>query len=186
MKRSGWCIGLALLGVLQGCGSDAPATMDTGVPTEGGADAGDVVAPMDGGSDASDAPSADTQGPQDGAGDGATDTGTGSDVTPMDGPMGDGTTLDGGAGDATGGDGTSGGDGTGGDSAGGDGAVVDGGGFALRPHRGGALVGAGGVMLSSRFRMVSTLGQSTVHVGTMRSAGFRLQGGLVGATGDRR
>jgi hypothetical protein len=182
MRQWSFGVGLAL-GALLGCGSDAPATMDTGLPSDTGASDGNAVTPDGAATDGSDTGTTDTSTPMDGALDGAQDTGLdggGPDGVVSDGAVLDGEPMDGGAGDGASGDGTA------GDAPPGD--ARDGGspGFALRPYRGGALVGAGGVMLSSRFRMVSTLGQSTVHVGTMRSAGFRLQGGLVGATGDRR
>lgn len=44
-----------------------------------------------------------------------------------------------------------------------------------------ALVGAGNRAQSEGFRMVSTLGQSSIHQSTHRSTGFVLRGGLVGA-----
>ncbi len=53
-------------------------------------------------------------------------------------------------------------------------------------HRATSLVGAGGVMRSPSYRMVSTLGQSTIHQTVMRSTGFRLRGGVVGASGGSR
>ena len=53
-------------------------------------------------------------------------------------------------------------------------------------HRATSLVGAGGVMRSPSYRMVSTLGQSTIHQTVMRSTGFRLNGGVVGASGGSR
>ena len=50
--------------------------------------------------------------------------------------------------------------------------------------RGGAELVSGGSRISStNFRMFSTLGQSSQHQGTMSSASFRLQGGLVGTVG---
>ena len=66
----------------------------------------------------------------------------------------------------------------------GDGATGDAG--ALRGHRATAFVAAGSVMTSPSYRMVSTLGQSTIHQTVMRSTGYRLQGGLVGATAGSR
>lgn len=61
--------------------------------------------------------------------------------------------------------------------------VVDAG---VNGHPASSLVGAGGVMRSPSYRMVSTLGQSTIHQTVMRSTGFRLQGGVVGASGGSR
>ncbi len=48
-----------------------------------------------------------------------------------------------------------------------------------------SLVSAGGVMNSRSFRMVSTLGQPSLHLGVLRSARFVLRGGLVGTIGGR-
>lgn len=59
------------------------------------------------------------------------------------------------------------------------------GGTGVRAHRATALVSAGDVMTSTGFRMISTLGQSSIHQGTLQSTGFRLRGGLVGASGGR-
>jgi hypothetical protein len=56
----------------------------------------------------------------------------------------------------------------------------------LPGRRGTALVSNGAVMRSPSFRMVSTLGQSSIHQTVMRSLSFRLRGGLVGATGGSR
>jgi hypothetical protein len=56
----------------------------------------------------------------------------------------------------------------------------------LAGHRATALVANGAVMRSPSYRMVSTLGQSSIHQTVMRSLGFRLRGGLVGATGGSR
>jgi hypothetical protein len=56
----------------------------------------------------------------------------------------------------------------------------------VRGRRGTGLVSSGEVMRSPSYRMVSTLGQSSIHQTVMRSAGFRLRGGLVGATGGSR
>ncbi len=53
-------------------------------------------------------------------------------------------------------------------------------------HRATALVANGAVMRSPSFKLVSTLGQSSIHQTVMRSLGFRLRGGLVGATGGSR
>ena len=53
-------------------------------------------------------------------------------------------------------------------------------------HRGTALVANGAVMRSPSYKLVSTLGQSSIHQTVMRSLGFRLRGGLVGATGGSR
>ena len=61
--------------------------------------------------------------------------------------------------------------------------VVDAG---VRGRRGTGLVSSGEVMRSPSYRMVSTLGQSSIHQTVMRSTGFRLRGGLVGATGGSR
>ncbi len=59
-------------------------------------------------------------------------------------------------------------------------------GTELAGHRATALVSSGAVMRSPSYRMVSTLGQSSIHQTVMRSLGFRLRGGLVGATGGSR
>jgi len=59
-------------------------------------------------------------------------------------------------------------------------------GTTLAGRRGTALVSNGAVMRSPSYRMVSTLGQSSIHQTVMRSLGFRLRGGLVGATGGSR
>ena len=56
----------------------------------------------------------------------------------------------------------------------------------LAGHRATALVSSGAVMRSPSYRMVSTLGQSSIHQTVMRSLGYRLRGGLVGATGGSR
>ncbi len=56
----------------------------------------------------------------------------------------------------------------------------------VRGRRGAGLVSSGEVMRSPSYRMVSTLGQSSIHQTVMRSAGFRLRGGLIGATGGSR
>lgn len=53
-------------------------------------------------------------------------------------------------------------------------------------HRATALVANGSVMRSPSFKLVSTLGQSSIHQTVMRSLGYRLRGGLVGATGGSR
>ncbi len=55
----------------------------------------------------------------------------------------------------------------------------------VRGHAGASLVSTGHVLQSAGFRMVSTLGATSPQQGTMRSTGFRLVGGLVGATGGR-
>ncbi len=81
----------------------------------------------------------------------------------------------GGTGGATGGTGGSTG-GTGG--AGGSTASDD---FGAQ---GSAFVNAGGQAKSANYRMVFTLGQSTVNQGPTSSANYRLHGGLVGATGS--
>lgn len=49
-----------------------------------------------------------------------------------------------------------------------------------------SLVAAGGVMSSTRFRMVSTLGGVSATSTTMRSDRYRLHGGLVRTTGGAR
>ncbi len=59
-------------------------------------------------------------------------------------------------------------------------------GTEIAGHRATALVSNGAVMRSPSYRMVSTLGQSSIHQTVMRSLGFRLRGGLVGATGGSR
>lgn len=67
-------------------------------------------------------------------------------------------------------------------------AAVDGGGdggVAERARAGRALVSAGGVMRSSRYRMVSTMGRSSAST-QMRSGRFVLRGGLVGTIGGGR
>lgn len=71
--------------------------------------------------------------------------------------------------------------------AGGD-VVSDGGGDGgvSEPARAGrALVSAGGVMRSARYRMVSTLGRAS-GASAMRSGRFVLRGGLVGTIGGGR
>lgn len=55
----------------------------------------------------------------------------------------------------------------------------------VRGHAAASLVSTGHVLQSAGFRMVSTLGATSPQQGTMRSTGFRLVGGLVGATGGR-
>ncbi|MBL8601401.1 MAG: hypothetical protein JNK72_05705 [Myxococcales bacterium] len=191
-RTTRWWLGAFLVGgaMLAGCGEGAPAaaTPDTGTPfSDTGPD--DAAGGDGGGSDS-----------------GVTDTGTpvdtgGGDVTAGDTgtPVDTGTSDDGGALDAGADSGTV--------DAGLDAGVVDAGGTDagmpvdvmigldacsgelcprdLRPHRGASLVGAGGTMQSPNFRMVSTLGQSSIHQRVVRSTNFRLRGGLVGATGGR-
>lgn len=150
----------AVCALLAACGDDAPSTpIDSGTADvgldEAVADAplSDAPVPMD-----TNPPSDVPVTPPDAV---AGDAQDGS--APPDGGSPDGGSPDGGAPD--GGDGGAGGD------------------ASVRAHRGTALVNAGGVMNSTRFRMLSTLGQSSVHQGAMRSTTFRLQGGLIGATG---
>lgn len=56
----------------------------------------------------------------------------------------------------------------------------------VRGRRATALVSSGEVMRSPSYRMVSTLGQASIHQTVMRSTAFRLRGGLIGATGGSR
>jgi hypothetical protein len=63
---------------------------------------------------------------------------------------------------------------------------MDAGPTGVAGHRATSLVAAGGVMRSPSFRMISTLGQSTIHQTVMRSTGYRLRGGVVGASGGTR
>jgi hypothetical protein len=72
-------------------------------------------------------------------------------------------------------------------------AVDDGGGDAIadaaptvRPHSATDIVSGGTVMKSPGFTMIGTLGQSSQHQGVTTSAGFKLRGGLVGATGSSK
>lgn len=129
-------------------------------------------APSAGDTGTTDDVAADTVIPGD-AGDDAAVMDAGDSATPQD--AGDGGVV------------TDGGDATAVDVTTGDAGDAGDGGSAtgLQAHRGTAFVNAGGVMTSTGFRMISTLGQSTVHQGTLRSTGFRIRGGLVGATGGR-
>jgi hypothetical protein len=47
-----------------------------------------------------------------------------------------------------------------------------------------SFVNAGQVSASAQYRMVFSLGQSTQNQGTMTSSQYRLQGGVIGATGS--
>lgn len=63
---------------------------------------------------------------------------------------------------------------------------VDVGPTLIRGHRATSLISAGSVMTSRSYRMVSTLGQPTIHQTSLRSASFRLRGGLIGASSGSR
>lgn len=49
---------------------------------------------------------------------------------------------------------------------------------------GNALVSAGNYVTSPNFKLVFTMGQSTINQSKMNSPNYRLQGGLIGATGN--
>ncbi|WP_234023668.1 hypothetical protein [Sorangium cellulosum] len=99
----------------------------------------------------------------------------------VDPPVGEGEGGAGGDG-GQGADGSSGGGGQGGDGAGG------GAGGAPGHARAGAgeLVSAGEVARSARYRMVFTLGQPTQNQEKTTSRRYRMQGGLIGASGSER
>lgn len=106
---------------------------------------------------------------------------------PPDGVVDDGDVIRADSGDDVGDDAGDGGPVDGGTTDGGVGDGGDGGDAgALRGHPATAFVAAGSVMSSPSYRMVSTLGQSTIHQTVMRSTGYRLRGGLVGATAGSR
>ena len=63
---------------------------------------------------------------------------------------------------------------------------VDVGPTVIRGHRATSVVSAGSVMTSRSYRMVSTLGQSSITQSVRQSTRFRLRGGLVGASGGTR
>lgn len=112
-----------------------------------------------------------------GGGTSGSNGGGGSGVTGGGGTGGGGTGgtggVTGGTGGVTGGTGgTTGGGGTGG------GGPTDLGAQAT------AFVNAGGQAKSANFSMVFTLGQSTQNQGVTTSANYRLQGGIIGATGS--
>lgn len=63
---------------------------------------------------------------------------------------------------------------------------VDVGPTVIRGHRATSVVSAGSVMTSRSYRMVSTLGQSSITQSVRQSTRFRLRGGLVGASSGTR
>ncbi|MBI4955706.1 MAG: hypothetical protein HY908_27045 [Myxococcales bacterium] len=95
----------------------------------------------------------------------------GSDETtgPVNTTTGTGATGAGGAG-ATGGTGGAG--------------ATGGGGQALASNAATEIVNGGQVAESANYRMVFTLGQSSPAQDTHQSAGYRLQGGIIGANGS--
>lgn len=112
------------------------------------------------------------------------DTGTGG--TPSTGGNG-GEASTGGNGGAAGG-GVFGGGGSGGNptqGGGGSGEGGSGGGMPAEPGPpGNALVSAGDYVTSEQYKLVFTMGQSTQNQSKMTSPHYRLQGGLIGATGS--
>ncbi|MBK9263693.1 MAG: hypothetical protein IPM54_28305 [Polyangiaceae bacterium] len=88
----------------------------------------------------------------------------------------------------SGGEGGQGGAGGGGGAGGEAGQGGQGGqGGAMQSHGPGsqAFVNAGEVSKSPGYKLVWTMGQSTQNQSTMSSDGYRLQGGLIGATGSK-
>ncbi|MDB4930754.1 MAG: hypothetical protein JWM10_3238 [Myxococcaceae bacterium] len=173
MRQSGLrgAIALALFGGTFGLGC-ADGTSVVGGPERGDASA-DVSA------DAPDTTAGDASGDAaiDAAGDAALDaTGDASDDATID-ATGDAT---GDASDDAGGDAGS------NDGGPNDGGPNDGGVARGRGHTASSLVGAGALLTSPNYRMVSTLGQSSIHQSVLQSPGFRLRGGLVGASGGSR
>ena len=93
-------------------------------------------------------------------------------------PQGGGSSQGGaGSGGAAQGSGGAGGGGTGGGGTGGGPNVAPG-------TPGQSFVSAGGVSTSSNYRLVFSMGQPSTNTGKMSSPSYRLQGGLIGATGS--
>lgn len=63
---------------------------------------------------------------------------------------------------------------------------IDSGPTTIAGHRARSLVSAGSVMTSRSYRMVSTLGQTSLHPSVLQSLNFRLRGGLIGAASGTR
>jgi hypothetical protein len=76
----------------------------------------------------------------------------------------------------------------GGGGAGGEGGAGGGdGGGGAAPEYGPPATGfvsAGGICESKNFKMVFTMGQSTIDTNTSTSSSYRMRGGLIGATGS--
>lgn len=89
----------------------------------------------------------------------------------------------------TGGPLTQGGGGSGGSVTDGGGGVGGEGGSGGAPPvepgpPGNALVSAGNYVTSPNYKLVFTMGQSTINQSKLNSPNYRLQGGLIGATGN--
>jgi len=116
-------------------------------------------------------------------------TGPGGSGAGNQGGDGAGTSADGGSGAGTAGNPPTGGSGAG--PIGGNGGAGGEGGQGGAPPNpapgapGQAFVSSGNRATSTNYKLVHTTGQSTVNQTTMTSRSYKLQGGLIGATGSQ-